>query len=148
MIRCKNECPHGQNVCCFFCEKRSQCDDCCEEKEMKTEPSQCDYAIVEATNEVELFQSDVANALIVVEQCEVQKKMLEEKSKKMKEAIKIAMEKHNVKKFTGDQIEITYIAPSVRNTIDSKKLKADYPDVAAECTKTSNVSSSIRIKVK
>lgn len=148
MIRCKNECPNGQNVCCFFCEKRNECDDCCDEKEMKTEPAKCNYAIVEATNEVELFNYEVANALAVVEQCEVQKKELEEKSKKMKEAIKAAMEKHNVKKFTSDQIEITYVAPSVRNTIDGKKLKMEYPDVAEICTKTSNVSSSIRIKVK
>lgn len=146
MIRCKNDCPHGQNVCCYFCEKRNECEDNCDEK--IEEPAKCDYAIVEATNEVELFNYEVANALKVVEQCEVQKKELEEKSKKMKEAIKAAMEKHNVKKFTSDQIEITYVAPSVRNTIDGKKLKMDYPDIAAEYTKTSNVSSSIRIKVK
>lgn len=148
MIRCKNDCPHGQNVCCFFCERRNTCEDCCDEKEMKTEPAQCDYAIVEGTNNIELFQSDVANALMIVEQCEIQKKALDEKSKKMKEAIKIAMERHDVKKFTNDFIEITYVAPSTRNTVDSKKLKANYPDIAKECMKTSNVSSSIRIKVK
>lgn len=148
MIRCKNECPHGQKTCCFFCEIKHGCEDCCNENEMKTEPSKCAYAIVEGENEIELFNCEVANALAVVEQCEVQKKTLEEKSSKMKEAIKTAMEKYNVKKFTSDKIEITYIAPSTRNTIDSKKLKMNYPDIAAECTKTSNVSSSIRIKVK
>lgn len=148
MIRCKNECPHGQNMCCYFCEKRNTCEDCCNEKEMKIEPSQCDYAVVEGENEVDLFQYEVVNALKVVEQCEVQKKELEEQSKKMKESIKAAMEKHGVKKFTGDFIEITYIAPSTRNTIDNKKLKMEYPDIAEKCTKTSNVASSIRIKVK
>lgn len=148
MIRCKNDCPHGQNVCCFFCEKRNACDDCCDENEMRKEPSQCEYAIVEAENEVDLFQYEVANALKIVEQCEVQKKTLEEQSKKMKDAIKAAMEKYGVKKFTSDFIEITYIAPSARNTIDSKKLKMDYPDIAEKCTKTSSVASSIRIKVK
>ena len=41
-----------------------------------------------------------------------------------------------------------YVAPTTRTTIDSKKLKADHPDIAEAYSKTSNVSASVRITVK
>lgn len=53
-----------------------------------------------------------------------------------------------MKKFESDSVTFTYIAPTVRNTIDSAKLKKEMPDVAAKYMKTSNVSASVKIEVK
>ena len=43
---------------------------------------------------------------------------------------------------------ITYVAASVRSSVDSKKLLKDYPEIYSEVIKKSNVKSSIRIKLK
>jgi hypothetical protein len=43
---------------------------------------------------------------------------------------------------------ITYIEPTMRVSVDQKKLKQEYEEVYLECVKESSVKSSIRIKVK
>ena len=43
---------------------------------------------------------------------------------------------------------VTYVKPTTRTSIDSTKLKKDMPEVAEKYSKTSNVKSSIRIKLK
>ena len=46
----------------------------------------------------------------------------------------------------GGAVKLTHVAPSVRNTIDSKKLKEEEPAIAEKFTKTTNVSASIRLE--
>ena len=58
------------------------------------------------------------------------------------------MEKHDIKKWDNEVMIVTYVAPTTRTSIDSKKLKEDMPEVVEKYSKTSNVKSSIRIKLK
>ena len=46
----------------------------------------------------------------------------------------------------GGTITLTYVAPSTRTTIDSKKLKEEEPEIAKKFSKTTNVKASIRLK--
>ena len=46
----------------------------------------------------------------------------------------------------GGAITLTYVAPSTRTTIDSKKLKEEEPEIAKKFSKTTNVKASIRLK--
>lgn len=41
--------------------------------------------------------------------------------------------------------KLTYVSPSTRDTIDSKKLKEEEPDLAKKYTKTTNVKASVRL---
>lgn len=41
-------------------------------------------------------------------------------------------------------VKVTYVEPSVRTSIDSKKLKEEEPEIAKKFTKTTNVSATIR----
>ena len=43
-------------------------------------------------------------------------------------------------------VKVTYVSPSTRTTIDSKKLKEEEPELAKKFTKTSNVSASVRLE--
>lgn len=43
-------------------------------------------------------------------------------------------------------VKLTYVSPSTRNTIDSKKLKEEEPELAKKFTKTSNVSATVRLE--
>lgn len=42
-------------------------------------------------------------------------------------------------------VELTYVSPSVRNSIDSKKLKEEEPELAKKFTKATTVNASVRI---
>lgn len=50
------------------------------------------------------------------------------------------------KSILVDTVKLTYVAPSTRTTIDSKKLKEEEPELAKRFSKTSNVSATVRIE--
>lgn len=77
-----------------------------------------------------------------------QLKTLQAKDTELREAIKTAMRDNDVKKFENDLIAITYTAPTQRTTIDTKKLKAELPELWDKYSMTTDVKDSIRIKVK
>ena len=42
-------------------------------------------------------------------------------------------------------VKLTYVSPSVRNSVDTKKLKEEEPELVKKFTKTTNVKASVRI---
>jgi hypothetical protein len=42
--------------------------------------------------------------------------------------------------------KLTYVSPTTRSTIDSKKLKEEEPELVKKYTKVSNVKASVRIE--
>ncbi len=80
---------------------------------------------------------------------ERQIKFIKEQEEALKEAIKVEMETRGILKVEDatNGMTITYIAPTCRETFDSKKFKADNPDMYDEYVRLSPVKSSIRIKL-
>jgi hypothetical protein plarl_06420 len=77
-----------------------------------------------------------------------QRDKLEAANAEMREQIKQAMEENDIKKFDGDLVAITYVAPTTRTSFDSKRFAEERPGIYKKYLKTSEVKSSIRIKVK
>jgi hypothetical protein len=50
------------------------------------------------------------------------------------------------KNITIGSAKITYVSPSVRHTIDSKKLKEEEPDLAKKYEKITNVSATVKLE--
>lgn len=98
-------------------------------------------------NELELGKIEEQISLAIKDLQDKQKKLVD-KNEEIKEKLKLAMEENQIKSYENAYLKITYIAPTTRVTVDSKKLKEKYSDIYQECTKISNVKSSIRIKVK
>jgi NCAIR mutase (PurE)-related protein len=73
---------------------------------------------------------------------------LEAQNADMRQAILEAMEANGVTKFDGDLITITYVAPSKRNTFDSKKFAEERPKTYEKYLRVTEVKASIRLKVK
>jgi len=73
---------------------------------------------------------------------------LEEVVKLFKEAVLSEMQLKGIKKFDNGQISITYIEPTTRVSVDSKKLKEELPDVYKKYSKESVVKASIKISKK
>lgn len=143
MMKCKitmEENRECQN-CCFFYDKKDACEDACGEIEEKCEEQ------VEETD-LQVIQSAVPDVLKAITDITVQKKKLDEQEKVMKQKLQETMETYGVKSFETPEVKFMYVAPTTRTTIDSKKLKADHPDIAEAYSKTSKVSASVRITVK
>ena len=94
------------------------------------------------------------NALLDVETsakiAEFERKMKEIKEAEdaLKQGILKEMEQKGILKVETEEITISYIAPTDRETFDSKRFKFDHPDMFDEYVKMSPVKSSVRIKVK
>lgn len=149
MIKCKlaqvdGNCPKGKEICCHECEDFETCSSACGEEDS----ANCEDAIFEGSTELEVFQSKAAATIQAISNLVTTKKELEEKEKVMKEQLQKAMEEHGIKSFDNDVIKVTYMVASVRNSVDSAKLKKNYPDIAAECNKSSNVKAFVKIEVK
>lgn len=55
------------------------------------------------------------------------------------------MEKQGVKSWECDGVKVTYVAPIDRLSVDSTKLKKNYPQVYTECQKLTKVKATVRI---
>jgi len=74
-----------------------------------------------------------------------QKKEIDRQMSEITDTVKDLMRDKGIKTFENDLVKITYVAPTTRESIDSKKLKAELPEIAAKYTKTSEVKDSVRI---
>lgn len=79
---------------------------------------------------------------------EKQVKLIKEKEDELKQAILSEMEAHGIIKLATPELLISYVAPTDRETLDSKTLKTELPDIYDAYVKITPVKSSIRIKVK
>lgn len=144
MVRCKNTCQiTGDNFCCRECNRFDDCEDACQ-----ATPDVCEDAIIEEETALASFQKSNDKLLTVMTESIKEIKRLEETLDKLRDQLKEAMEKYNIKKFESDQLTVTYIEPTTRTSVDSTKLKKKYPAIADECSKVSAVSASVRISLK
>lgn len=139
----------GKVCCCLECEDKDTCDIVCESVSggEVTEAAACEDAFTE-DNALQIMQTKAAAVIEQITALVKQKKRIEEQEKAMKEQLQKAMEEYGVKRFDNDSVSFTYVAPTVANTIDSKALKADLPDVAAKYTKQTNKAGYVKITVK
>lgn len=146
MIKCeKSTCPNDKfNGCCVECPEYQTCVEKCNEH-----PQDCKTAIFE-DEEIRLQTfNNIAKAVIkkITSLCE-EKAKIEAAEKKMREQLQKFMETYEVKKFENESLRITYTDAHTRSSIDSDKLKNNYPDIANKCMKSSSVKASITIKLK
>lgn len=148
IIKCKvvdNGCPHDLDICCGVCGFKANCGNCCDA--CGGDIQKCSDAEV-ITGEMTAFQSAVPVTIQKMVDLLKLKKQLDEQEKQLKKVLVENMEVYGVKSFENDFIKMVYVAPTTRSTIDSAKLKTDYPEIAERYSKTSNVSASVRVTLK
>ena len=55
------------------------------------------------------------------------------------------MKKNGVKTVDRNKLKITYVAPSTRTSVDSKKLQKEEPEIYKKYVETTTVAGSIKI---
>ena len=111
------------------------------EKEIN-EPIKNELSIVDAQGNLDV------NVSYLLQQYELRIKAIEEIKQSYRNAIQEAMEKNGIEKFDNDFITVNYVAPTTRASLDTKRLKAEHPELYGEYLTESEVKSSVRIKAK
>ena len=71
--------------------------------------------------------------------------LMKEKVDKVKETLYGTMENEGIKTVDRNKLKITYVAPSTRVFVDSKKLQKEEPEIYKKYVKTTTVAGSIKI---
>ena len=79
---------------------------------------------------------------------ERQIKALQQQEDELKAAILNAMEYRGIISLETDDLKISYVAATDRESFDKKRFRADHPELHDEYVTMTPVRSSIRIKVK
>lgn len=87
------------------------------------------------------------NAIQTIINFEKQKAEMELFEQSFKNALKDKMEELGIEKFSIEGLTATIRKATTRQSLDSKRLKEELPDVYDEYLKTSDVASSITIKI-
>ena len=75
-------------------------------------------------------------------------KDIEERQKALKKAILAEMEAKGIIKIETEELLINYIAPTDRESFDSKRFRSDHPQLYDDYVSMSPVKASVRVKVK
>lgn len=94
---------------------------------------------------VALLSMDVATKIADFER---KAKAIKDAEQKLKDAIKAEMADKNIIKLETSDLVISYVAPTTRESLDTKALREELPDIYDTYAKISPVKDSIRVKVK
>ena len=128
--------------CCIGCPDKDNCDVIC----LKLSDD-CDKANHEGTN-LEVFQNKTMSIINSIADLVKQKAAIESAEKSMREKPEATMTEYGIEKIDHEILKINYIKPSIRTSVDGKKLQSTYPHIYDECTKTSNVKGYVKIELK
>jgi predicted phage-related endonuclease len=144
MIKCKNACPLGKfDGCCHKCPDFHPCPEACEEN-----PNTCGESTFDEETGLQAFQTTQLATLNAIASLTAHKKAIEDQEKQMKAALYDAMQKYGVKKFESDVLNVTLVEPTTATSVDSTKLKKNFPDVYAQCSKTTDKAGYVKIALK
>lgn len=73
-------------------------------------------------------------------------KSLEKEAKTLRDELLDLMEKTAMKKIETGNVIVTYVAPTSRTSIDSKRLQAEMPEIFEQYKKLTTTRGSVRIK--
>ena len=74
-------------------------------------------------------------------------KTIKAKQDELKQKILLEMESKGIVSIKSPELTISYVAPTTRETFDSKAFRKDHPDLYDEYVRISMVSASVRMKV-
>lgn len=89
--------------------------------------------------------NDVEDEIIRID---AEMKMWKERQDELKKGLYDLMEKYDIKSFTGQKIKLTRVLPTKSESIDTKRLKEEHPDIYAQYAKTTERSGSLKITIQ
>ena len=146
MMICKaagcDSCPQDLNICCDECSRRINGGNSCEDVFDGCEQRQ------ETPNDASGFGLAIPSTIKRLEELTRQKKQIEEEEKRLRQKVQVEMGVYGLPKWENERISFAVVAPSSRTGVDSALLKKKYPQIYAECCKTTTVAGSLKVVLK
>lgn len=101
--------------------------------------------LIKIENDIAVLNVEASNKIAEFER---QMKTIKEQQELIKQDILNEMECKGLLSIETDNLKISYVAPTDRETFDSKAFRLEHQDLYDEYVKMTPVKSSIRIKVK
>lgn len=101
--------------------------------------------LITSINNVPVLNTATITMLVDLDK---RKKEIEAAEGIIRNAVLCEMRDKNITKIESNEVLINYVAPTDKETFDSKKFRTEHPDMYDEYVKISPVKDSIRIKVK
>jgi len=92
--------------------------------------------------------SKVVNISVAYKILDEKIKTLLAKKEEMQSAVLKAMKEYGAKSWDTDKVKFTRLLPTVRQTVDTKKLKELHPDIYIDCLKDTVTKEGVKITVK
>lgn len=137
----------GKDICCFECEDRGKCTEVCSSVDELNSSAECEEAIIEG-NELVAFKSAVLGITQTIKNIQKEKERLDEENQRMRQELEKAMNAYGVTTFENEHVKITHVDATTKVSVDSKKLKAELPDIYAKYSKATDVKGYVKITVK
>ena len=100
--------------------------------------------LIQVRNDIALLDAGVSAKIADFER---QIKEIKAQEDEMKKAILDEMESKGILSIKSPELTISYVAPTSRETFDSKTFRKDHPDLYDEYVNISLVKASVRMKV-
>ena len=91
---------------------------------------------------------EIETAELVLAEAQRQVQVATERAKELRETLIAQMKQQGIKSWETDKVKITYIAPTKKETVDTKLLKILYPVQYLNCRKVSEVKECVRITIR
>lgn len=101
--------------------------------------------LIKVENDIAVLTEGTAEKIVEFERIV---KDIKEKEEALKSAILEEMRANNLIKLETDELILTYVAPTTRENLDSKALRAELPQIYDTYCKLSTAKESLRIKIK
>ena len=101
--------------------------------------------LIKVENDIAVLTEGTAEKIVEFERIV---KDIKEKEDALKKAILEEMREHNLIKLETDELTLTYVAPTTRESLDTKAIKEELPQIYDTYCKLSTVKESLRIKIK
>ena len=88
--------------------------------------------------------SEVEDEIVRIE---TEMKTWKDRQEELKRGLYELMEQNDIKSFTGSKIKLTRILPPTAETIDSKRLKEEQPDIYEKYARKTSRSGSLKITI-
>lgn len=147
MVRCKSEsglCHKQKDICCSMCNELSECNRYC----VDANPYECSLAESDGVTDELVFADKSVVVFKQIKEAIEQRKVFAEEEKRLKEVIKTLMEDYNIKEFESSGVRAVYMEEFVRTSVDSKKVKDKYPEIAMKCVKEQVVAPFVKVEVR
>lgn len=91
--------------------------------------------------------SDIETLMKELTSVSLEKQKILDRETEIKTLLFQVMKEQKVSKLETSRIVVNYIESFNRNTVDSEKLKKEFPDVAAKCMKSTPIDAYVKVRV-